>query len=65
MGALKEPLVYLWIRRGVDQSQSDCGAVSIIWPPHVAFNDFTVKDVTVMSLLLFPQLSWQPQMKTL
>lgn len=31
--------------------------------PRVAFNDFSVKDVSVMLLLLFPQSSWQPQMK--
>lgn len=32
VGAVKELLVYLWIQRGVYQSQTDCGTDSIIWP---------------------------------
>lgn len=30
--ALKELSVYLWIQRGVYQSQTDCATDSIIWP---------------------------------
>lgn len=32
--------------------------------PRVGFNDFPVKDVGVMLLLLFSQLSWKPWRKT-
>lgn len=32
VGAVRERSVYLWIRRGVYQSQTGCGTDSIIWP---------------------------------
>lgn len=61
VGAVKELLVYLWIQRGFYQSQTVAQTASS--GPHVAFNDFPVKDVSVMLLLLFSQLSWKPPMK--
>jgi len=43
VGAVKELLVYLWIQRGVYQSQTDCGTDSIIWPLMLLLMIFLLK----------------------
>lgn len=64
LDALKKLLVYLWIRLGVYQSHTDSDTDSIIWPLMLLLMIFLLNMSVLRCFLLFSQLSWQLQMRT-